>query len=166
MNKEESYRIQTLNKIASLGLNRFPRDHYEIASELPNADAILVRSAKLHDMEFPSSLKAIARAGVGVNNIPIERCTEKGIIVFNTPGANANAVKELVLCGLLLASRGIIPGINYVNSLQGLKDNAAMSKLLEQEKLDVVSVLVATVFWTGWGTLSIISLAQIFGLVG
>lgn len=136
MNKEESFRIQTLNKIASLGLNRFPRDHYEIASELPNADAILVRSAKLHDMEFPSSLKAIARAGAGVNNIPIERCTEKGVIVFNTPGANANAVKELALTGLLISSRKIVQGIEWGKTLSG--KGGEVPKLVEEGKSNFV----------------------------
>ncbi|MCK5700566.1 MAG: 3-phosphoglycerate dehydrogenase, partial [Cyclobacteriaceae bacterium] len=88
------FQIQTLNKISSVGLKRFPMDGYEVASEFSTPDAILVRSTKMHDMDFSSSLKAIGRAGAGVNNIPLEKCTEKGIVVFNTPGANANAVKE------------------------------------------------------------------------
>jgi D-3-phosphoglycerate dehydrogenase len=94
------FKIQTLNKIDHEGLSLFPLNQYEIASELPNPDAIVLRSFKMHDMELPASLKAVARAGAGVNNIPIEKCTEKGIVVFNTPGANANGVKELVIAGL------------------------------------------------------------------
>ena len=99
------FKIQTLNKISTEGLQRFPMDQYEIASEFSNPDAILVRSAKMHDMELATSLKAIARAGAGVNNIPVDVCTDKGIVVFNTPGANANAVKELVIAAMLLSSR-------------------------------------------------------------
>jgi D-3-phosphoglycerate dehydrogenase / 2-oxoglutarate reductase len=132
MYKLDSFRIQTLNKIASIGLDRLPRDTYEIASEIPNPDAILVRSAKMHDMSLPSSLKAIARAGAGVNNIPIEKCTERGIIVFNTPGANANAVKELVIAGLLLSSRRIIQGIEWERSLIG--KGGDVPKLIEDGK--------------------------------
>ena len=109
------YRISTMNKIAAIGLDRFDREQYEVASELNNPDAIIVRSAKLHDMEMPATLKAIARAGAGVNNIPVADCTAKGIVVFNTPGANANAVKELVIAALLLASRGIIKGVEWKN---------------------------------------------------
>lgn len=132
MYKVESYKIQTLNKIAAVGLNRLSRDMYEIASELPNPDAILVRSAKLHDMEFPASLKAIGRAGAGVNNIPVDRCTKKGIIVFNTPGANANAVKELTLAGLLLSSRKISQGIEWCKTLIG--KGGEVPKLIEDGK--------------------------------
>jgi len=128
------YKVKTYNQISSKGLDRFSRDHYEISSEISQPDAILVRSQKLHDEPIPDSLKAIARAGAGVNNIPIQKCTEKGIVVFNTPGANANAVKELVLSGLLLSSRGIIQGIEYVQSLTDISDPVAMSKLLEKEK--------------------------------
>ncbi len=115
------FRISTMNKISPEGLELFPRDKYEVASDLPNPDAILVRSANLLDMEFPASVKAIARAGAGVNNIPIPRCSENGIVVFNTPGANANAVKELVIASMLLASRKIVDGINWC---QTIKDKA------------------------------------------
>jgi D-3-phosphoglycerate dehydrogenase len=104
------FKIQTLNKISTLGLDNFSRESYEVASEIPNPDGIVVRSFKMHDMEFGENLKAIARAGAGTNNIPIEKCSEKGIIVFNTPGANANAVKELVITSLFLASRDL-PGV-------------------------------------------------------
>jgi len=128
------YKIKTYNQISSKGLDRFSRDHYEVSSEISRPDAILVRSQKLHEEPFPDSLKAIARAGAGVNNVPIQTCTEKGIVVFNTPGANANAVKELVLSGLLLGSRGIIQGMAYVQSLTDIPDATTMSKLLEKEK--------------------------------
>ncbi|HOJ98031.1 MAG TPA: phosphoglycerate dehydrogenase [Termitinemataceae bacterium] len=111
------FRILTANKISPRGLELFPRDMYEIASEIPNPDAILVRSADLHSVEIPSSVKAIARAGAGVNNIPVDLCSERGIVVFNTPGANANAVKELAIAGLLLSSRKIVEGIAWGKTL-------------------------------------------------
>ncbi|MEJ5189678.1 MAG: phosphoglycerate dehydrogenase [Breznakiellaceae bacterium] len=111
------FRILTANKISPRGLDLFPRDMYEIASEIPNPDAILVRSADLHSVEIPSSVKAIARAGAGVNNIPVDLCSERGIVVFNTPGANANAVKELAIAGLLLSSRKIVEGIAWCKTL-------------------------------------------------
>jgi D-3-phosphoglycerate dehydrogenase / 2-oxoglutarate reductase len=113
------FKIQTLNKIDSEGLHRFPLSNYEIASELPNPDAIVLRSFSMHEMELPGSIKAIARAGAGVNNIPVEKCTEKGIVVFNTPGANANAVKELVIAGMLLASRDIVESVIWAKTLIG-----------------------------------------------
>jgi D-3-phosphoglycerate dehydrogenase len=111
------YKIQTLNKIDQEGLQVFPASTYEIASEVANPDAIVLRSFSMHDMEIPNSVKAIARAGAGVNNIPIPKCTEKGIVVFNTPGANANGVKELVIAGLLLASRDLIGGVQWAKTL-------------------------------------------------
>ena len=120
-----SFKIQTLNKIAAVGLNRLDRDNYEIASEINNPDAILVRSADMHSMELPASVKAVARAGAGVNNIPIPELTEKGVVVFNTPGANANAVKELVLLGLLLSSRPAVKANAWANSLAGKGDEIA-----------------------------------------
>src|SRR5215471_10374726 len=104
------FRIQTINKISPLGLDLFPRDKYEIASDIPNPDAILVRSADLNSSQIPSSVLAIGRAGAGYNNIPVQRCSESGVVVFNTPGGNANAVKELTLAAMLLASRDIIGG--------------------------------------------------------
>ncbi|RKD85164.1 phosphoglycerate dehydrogenase [Mangrovibacterium diazotrophicum] len=116
------FKIQTLNKIDPKGLQNFPLDQYEIASEFSNPDAIVVRSQAMHDMELAKSLKAIARAGAGVNNIPIEKCTENGIVVFNTPGANAHAVKELVIAGMLLSARGIAPGIEWAKTLIGKGD--------------------------------------------
>ncbi len=105
-------RIHCLNNISEKGTSQLPSD-YELVEELQSADGILVRSAQLHDTEFPPSLLAIARAGAGVNNIPLDRCAQEGIVVFNTPGANANAVKEIVLCGMLLASRDIIGGVQW-----------------------------------------------------
>jgi D-3-phosphoglycerate dehydrogenase len=128
------YKIQILNKISSRGLNLLPHDNYEVASEFANPDGIILRSFKMHDMELPRSLKAIARAGAGVNNIPIEKCSQKGIVVFNTPGANANAVKELVLAGMLLASRDIIGGVNWAQSIKD-KENEVPA-LIEKGKAD------------------------------
>ncbi len=126
------FKIQTLNVIDSEGLSLFPLSKYEIASELPNPDAIVLRSFKMHDMELPGSLKAVARAGAGVNNIPVEKCTEKGIVVFNTPGANANGVKELVIAGLMLASRDIIDASMWAKTLIGQGEQ--VPSLIEQGK--------------------------------
>ena len=117
-----SFKIQTLNKIAAVGLNQLERDVYEIASDINNPDAILVRSADMHSMEISDSVKAVARAGAGTNNIPIPELTEKGVVVFNTPGANANAVKELVMLGLLLASRPAISANAWAKGLTGKGD--------------------------------------------
>lgn len=124
------YKYLCLNPISEVGLERFP-EHYAPASDAKNTDAILVRSAVMHEMEFGKELKAIARAGAGVNNIPVERCTEAGIVVFNTPGANANGVKELVLAGMLLASRDIIGGINWV---QENEEDGNIAKEAEKAK--------------------------------
>ncbi len=110
------YHIKTFNKISPVGLNKFDPECYAVGDDERNEDGILVRSAKLHDYDFPENLLAIARAGVGVNNIPLDRCSETGIAVFNTPGANANAVKELVLCAMLMGSRDIVGGIEWVRS--------------------------------------------------
>ena len=128
------YKILTLNQISAKGLDKFPREDYEIASEFVTSDAVLVRSHKLQPADIQDSVLAIGRAGAGVNNIPVDYCTEQGIPVFNTPGANANAVKELIVSALTLGSRGILEGIDYVNTLGDLTDSAAMSKLLEKEK--------------------------------
>lgn len=119
-----------LNPIAGIGLNYFT-DQYEKVEDINKADIVLVRSAAMHDMEFGDNLKAIARAGAGVNNIPLDKCAEKGIVVFNTPGANANGVKELVIAGLMLASRDIIGGVNWV---QTVKEDPAVAKLVEKGK--------------------------------
>ncbi len=111
------FTIQTLNNISPVGLDKLPRDSYEIASEMSNPDAILVRSAKMHEMEIGNNLKAVGRAGAGVNNIPLDKMSDKGVVVFNAPGANANAVKELVISSMLLASRNICQAWDYVNRL-------------------------------------------------
>lgn len=116
------FKIQTLNKISAEGLANFPRDDYEIASEILNPDAILLRSADMHSMELPASVKAVARAGAGVNNIPIPAMTEKGVVVFNTPGANANAVKELVIAALLFSSRPVHKAAEWAKTLAGKGD--------------------------------------------
>ena len=126
------FRIRTMNKISPKGLEIFPRDKYEIASEIPNPDALLVRSADLHSIEIPKSVIAIARAGAGYNNIPVSLCSSRGIAVFNTPGGNANAVKELTIAALLLASRNIIEGINWCKSLKDKADE--VPELVEQGK--------------------------------
>ncbi|MEO1890590.1 MAG: phosphoglycerate dehydrogenase [Candidatus Thioglobus sp.] len=110
-------KIQTLNNISPVGLEKLPREGYEVASEMTNPDAILVRSAKMHDMEIGDNLKAVGRAGAGVNNIPLDKMSDKGVVVFNAPGANANAVKELVISSMLLSSRNICQAWNYVNGL-------------------------------------------------
>ena len=112
------YKIKTLNKISKIGLAKF-KDNYYISDDISNPDGILVRSEVMHDYIFNDNLLAIARAGAGVNNIPIDRCTKDGIVVFNTPGANANGVKELVICGLMLASRDIIGGAKWISTLTG-----------------------------------------------
>lgn len=125
------YNILTLNKISSIGLNRLG-ENYNCADSLDAPDAVLVRSASMHDMDMPESLLTIARAGAGVNNIPIEKCSDAGIVVFNTPGANANAVKELVLAGLLLSSRNILGGIEWAKTLKGNGD--AVGKMVEKGK--------------------------------
>ena len=130
------YKIQLLNKISHLGLNLLPKDKYENSEKMDNPDGILVRSADMHTMELPANLKAIARAGAGVNNIPIQKCSEKGIVVFNTPGANANGVKELVILGLLMSSRKILPGIEWTKSLLG--KGAEVPALVEKGKGDFV----------------------------
>jgi len=128
------YKIQTFNQISEKGLNRFPRQEYQVASDVVDADAILVRSHKLGIEHLNSNLKAVGRAGAGVNNIPVEDYTRQGVVVFNTPGANANAVKELVLCGLLLASRGILPGLDWINKQSPDIEFAELNTLMESEK--------------------------------
>lgn len=128
------YQIRTYNKISEKGLAHFDDTQYEVSETLAEPDAILLRSHKLHNEVLPESVKAVARAGAGVNNVPVAEYTKKGIVVFNTPGANANAVKELVLAGMLLSSRGIISGREYVNTLGHMTDAAEMSVLLEKEK--------------------------------
>jgi D-3-phosphoglycerate dehydrogenase len=128
------YRVRTYNKLSSKGLDRFNSENYDVSSDAVNPDAFMLRSQKLHDEEIPMSVKAVARAGAGVNNIPIDKFTEKGIVVFNTPGANANAVKELIASALFISSRDIFGGMNYVQGLTDIKDAGEMSKLLEKQK--------------------------------
>jgi D-3-phosphoglycerate dehydrogenase len=125
------FKIKTYNKISKTGLTVFD-DKYTIGDEVENADGAIVRSASLHETEFPASLKAIARAGAGTNNIPIERCSENGIVVFNTPGANANAVKELVIAGMLISSRRVISGIEWAKTLKG--NGEEVGKMVEKGK--------------------------------
>lgn len=126
------YKVLTLNNISAAGLEQLDPEKYVTGPDLEAPDAILVRSAKMHDMEFAPNTLAIARAGAGTNNVPVERCAEEGIVVFNTPGANANAVKELALCALFLTSRKIIPGVEFANSLKGKGDE--VGKLVEKGK--------------------------------
>lgn len=129
------YNVLTLNKIAAVGTSRLG-DNYSYGDDVQNPDAILVRSAAMHDMELESNLLAIARAGAGTNNIPKDKCSEQGIVVFNTPGANANAVKELVLAGLLMSSRKIVEGIEWAKTLKGNGD--AVGKMVEKGKSQFV----------------------------
>ena len=126
------HKILTLNNISVAGLERLPRDNYEVASEIQHPDAILLRSFKMHDMEIPSTLKAVGRAGAGVNNIPVDKMSAAGIPVFNAPGANANAVKELVITGMLLACRNICQAWDFARELEG--DDATVNKQVEAGK--------------------------------
>lgn len=149
------YNIQTLNKIAACGTDKFDKAAYTVGDAVENPTGIMVRSAKMHDMEFGSDLLAIARAGAGVNNIPVEKCAEEGIVVFNTPGANANAVKELAVCGLLLASRKIPEAIDWAKTLKG--QGAEVGKLVEKGKSNFAGIEI-----TG-KTLGLIGLGAIGG---
>ena len=124
------FKINCLNPIADIGLKNFSAQ-YQITADINEADGVLVRSASMHEMEIPSSLLAVARAGAGVNNIPLDKCAEKGVVVFNTPGANANGVKELVIAGMLLAARDVVGGIEWVKASA---DNADIAKAAEKEK--------------------------------
>lgn len=126
------YEVLTLNKISPEGLDVFPKTKFTCSDEVANPDGVLVRSASMHDMEFGSRLKGIARAGAGVNNIPVEQCSAKGIVVFNTPGANANAVKELVMLGLLMSARKVFPAMEWAQTLKGQGD--AVPALVEKGK--------------------------------
>lgn len=139
--EKRMFKIQTLNKISPVGLNLLPRDNYEIASEFTNPDGIILRSFTMHDMELPDSLRAIARAGAGVNNIPVEKCTDNGIVVFNTPGANANSVKELVITGMLLAARNINSALKWTDTLADKGDE--VPKLVEKGKSQFVGTELA-----------------------
>ena len=132
MTTRKQFRVQTLNAISGAGLSRFPDDLYDVGGSLNDPDALLVRSAKLPDAPIPDSVLAVARAGAGTNNIPVADMTERGVPVFNTPGANANAVKELVLAGLFIASRNLIPAARFAHTLEG--DDAAIARAVEAGK--------------------------------
>lgn len=127
------YRIKTLNKIAAVGLNQLDKTRFQVGDSVENEDGILVRSAKMHDYEFPTALRAIARAGAGTNNIPLDRCSENGIVVFNTPGANANAVKELAVTAMLIASRDVLGGADWVQE-QAHTPNVDVAAAVEKGK--------------------------------
>ena len=148
--------IKLYNKISKVGLDVFDADKYNVGEDVENAEGILVRSAALHDEPFGKELVAIARAGAGVNNIPIDRCSENGIVVFNTPGANANGVKELAIAALLLASRDIVGGVNWALSLKGTPD---VAKQVEKGKSKFVGPEIKG------KTLGVIGLGAIGGLV-
>ncbi len=149
--------ILVLNKIASVGTKRFSAENYEVSAEVTNPDAILVRSAKMHDMQIPASVQAIGRAGAGTNNIPIADMSKRGVVVFNTPGANANAVKELVLTGMLMAARNIGPAMKFVSGLEG--DDATLSKVVEDGKKHFVGIEIPG------RTLGILGLGAVGGMV-
>ncbi len=150
------FKVKLMNKIAKVGTDVLSKEKYEISDNLENEDAILVRSAALHELAFGENLKAIARCGAGVNNIPIEKCTKSGVVVFNTPGANANAVKELAIAALILASRDVIGGVEWVKTLQG-QENVA--KAVEAGKSAFVGHELAG------KTLGVIGLGAIGGMV-
>ncbi|BFM11644.1 3-phosphoglycerate dehydrogenase family protein [Simiduia litorea] len=135
-----SFKVQTFNQIAERGLNRFDPVKYQVGSDQVEPDAMLLRSQNLHDCVFNKNLKAIARAGAGVNNVPVDACSKHGIVVFNTPGANANAVKELVFCALLLASRGIVDGMRFAEGLTDISDSSVLAARLEKEKKQFAGV--------------------------
>ncbi len=128
----EPLRILTLNSIAAVGLHRFPKEQYVVGADIANPDAILVRSHDMHKMDIPASVRAIGRAGAGTNNIPVDKMNLRGAPVFNAPGANANAVKELVIAALLIAARNLLPAARFVDGLSG--DDHALHKLVEDGK--------------------------------
>ena len=148
--------IKLMNKIAKVGTDIFDKDKYNVSDSIESPDAIMVRSASLHDMELPESVVAIARAGAGVNNIPVEKCTEAGVVVFNTPGANANGVKELAICALILAARDVVGGIKFA---EGLAGEADVAKLVEKGKSAYVGCELLG------KTLGVIGLGAIGGMV-
>ena len=148
--------ILCLNKIAAIGTDKLDRDLYAVGTTIENPDAIMVRSAAMHDMEFGKKMLAIARAGAGVNNIPVDRCAEEGIVVFNTPGADANGVKELAICALMLASRDVVGGIKWADTLAGTE---GVAKAVEAGKSKFAGCEIAG------KTLGVIGLGAIGGLV-
>jgi len=153
------YKIRTYNSLAAKGLDRFHSGQYQVGPELPGADALMLRSQKLHNEKIDESVVAVARAGAGVNNIPVDEYAQRGIVVFNTPGANANAVKELVAAALLLGSRDIYGGMSYVQGLGDIDDSAQMHKLLEANKKRFAGSEIAGM------TLGVVGLGAIGALV-
>ena len=153
----ETFRILTLNSISALGLKRFPAKRYAVGAQIADPDAVLVRSFDMHRMEIPRKVKAIARAGAGTNNIPVSEMSHRGVPVFNAPGANANAVKELVIAAMLIAARNIVPALEFVESLEG--DDAALGKSVEAGKKQFVGTELPR------HTLGIIGLGKIGSLV-
>ena len=133
-----TFRILTINKISPLGLKRFPAENYSVNAEMSEPDAIMVRSQNMLEMEIPASVKAIARAGAGTNNVPVKKMSERGVPVFNAAGANANAVKELIVTGMLLASRNIVPALNFTTGLTG--DDASLHKQVEAGKANYAGI--------------------------
>ena len=129
---DKTFKILTLNKISTVGLSRLPAANYVVGDDIADPDAILVRSHNMHEMDIPASVKAIARAGAGTNNVPVKKMNLRGIPVFNAAGANANAVKELVIAGMLMAARNLIPALHFSANLTG--DNATLHKLVEEGK--------------------------------
>lgn len=153
----ESFRILTLNSIAAVGLQRFPKDRYAVAGDTANPDAVVVRSHDMHKMDIPASVKAIGRAGAGTNNIPVDRMSQRGAPVFNAPGANANAVKELVIAALLIAARNLVPAVRFVDGLKG--DDETLHKLVEDGKKHFAGIELPG------RTLGVIGLGKIGSLV-
>jgi len=151
------YQVLTLNAISPLGLDRLPAEGYAVGNDVAQPDAILVRSHKMHDMEIPASVKAIARAGAGTNNVPVKKMSERGVPVFNAPGANANAVKELVIAGMLLGARNLVPAAKFADGLVG--DDAEISKQVEAGKKHFAGIELPN------RTLGIIGLGAIGSLV-
>jgi len=151
------YRILTLNSISGVGLKRFPSAHYVVGAQVENPDAILVRSHDMHAMEIGAPVKAIGRAGAGVNNIPVEKLSRRGVPVFNAPGANANAVKELVIAGMLIASRNLVPALRFVHGLKG--DDKSLHQLVEDGKKQFAGIELPR------HTLGVIGLGKIGSLV-
>ena len=153
----ELYRILTLNSISGIGLERFPARRYTVSGQITDPDAVLVRSHDMHRMDIPRSVRAIARAGAGTNNIPIADMSKRGVPVFNAPGANANAVKELVIAAMLIAARNLVPAVNFVEGLEG--DDAALNKAVENGKQPFVGTELPG------HTLGIIGLGKVGSLV-
>lgn len=153
----DSYKILTLNSISRVGLERFPADRYTVGAKVENPDAILVRSQDMHAMEIPDRVMAIGRAGAGVNNIPVDRMSKRGVPVFNAPGGNANAVKELVMAGMLLAARNLVPAIRFVDGLKG--DDKTLHQLVEDGKKQFAGVELPR------HTLGVVGLGKVGSLV-